>query len=134
MNEIEHLKQGILSNGITFWQEIHSSEDTFTEWKDDFAGEIFFPHWLTNSYRDIIDYLGNTTFNSNKISKNNDSRILIIDAEIADDAFALIRLYNSNTEAEELQNLSKFDQLLEDFCQTLHKILFLQEISTYVLS
>ena len=29
--------------------------------------------------------------------------MLIIDAEIADDAFALIRLYNPNTEAEELQ-------------------------------
>ena len=71
--------------------------------EDDFAGEIFFPHWLRNSYGDIIDYLGNTTFNSNKISKNNDGRILIIDAEIADDAFALIRLYNPNTEAEELQ-------------------------------
>ena len=64
----------------------------------------------------MINYLGNTTFNSNKIRKDNDGRILIIDAEIADDAFALIRLYNSNNDAEELQTHSKFDQLLEDFC------------------
>ena len=39
-----HLKQKISGNGIIFLQETYSSEDTFSEWKDDFAGEIFFSH------------------------------------------------------------------------------------------
>ena len=56
----------------------------------------------------MIGYLGNSIINANKISKDNEGRILIIDAEIGDDAFVLIKVYNSNTEAEELQTLSKF--------------------------
>ena len=35
----EHLKQKISGDGIIFSQEIHWSENTFTRWKDDFAGE-----------------------------------------------------------------------------------------------
>ena len=112
----QHLKQKISGNGIILLQETHSSEDTFTEWKDDFAGEIFFSYRLTISCGVMSGYLGNSTFNADKISKDNEGRILIIDAEIGDDAFVLINLYNSNTEAEQLQSLSKFDQLLEDFC------------------
>ena len=54
----EHLKQKILGNGIIFLQETHSSEDTFTEWKDDFVGERFFSHGLTNSCGVMIGYLG----------------------------------------------------------------------------
>ena len=113
---LEHLKQKISDNDIIFLQETHSSEDTFTEWNDEFAGEMFFSHGLTNSYGVMIGYFGNSTFNANKISKDNDSTILIIDAEIGDDIFFLINLYNSNTEAEQLQTPSKLDQLLEDFC------------------
>ena len=77
---------------------------------------MFFSQELTNSYGVMIGYFGNSTFNANKISKDNDSTILIIDAEIGDDLFFLINLYNSNTEAEQLQTPSKLDQLLEDFC------------------
>ena len=57
----------------------------------------------------MIGYFGNLTFIANKISKDNDDRILIIDAGIEDDAFILIDLYNSNAEAEQLQVLSKLD-------------------------
>ena len=46
--------------------------------------------------------IGNSTFNANKISKDYDGRILIIDAEIGDDSFVLINLYNCNTEAGQL--------------------------------
>ena len=112
----EHLKQKISGNNIIFLQEAHSYEDTLTEWNDDFAGEIFFSHGLTNSCGVTIVYFGNSTCNANKISKDNDSIILIIDAKIGKDPFFLINLYNSNTEADQLQTSSKLDQLLEDFC------------------
>ena len=99
----QHLKQKISDNGIIFLQEAHTSEDTFTEWKNGFPGEIFFSHGLTNSWGVMIGYLDNSTFNANKIGKGNDRRILIIDAEIGDEAFVLINLYNCNTGAEQLQ-------------------------------
>ena len=89
----EHLREKISGNGIIFHTRTHSSKDTFTEWKDDFAEEIFFSHRLTNSSSVMIAYLGNSTFNANKISKDNDNRILTIDVEIEHHAFVLINLY-----------------------------------------
>ena len=94
----------------------YSSEDTFTEWKDGFAGEIFFKNGLTSSWGVLIGYLGNSTFNStfkeNKRSKDNNGRILIIDVEVGDDAFFLINLFYSKPEVKELQTLSKLDSRL----------------------
>ena len=69
--------------------------------------------------------IGNSTFNANKISKDNDSRILIIDTEIGDDAFVLINLYNCNTETGQLQLFPSLTSYLKIFVWTLHKILFL---------
>ena len=73
----QHLKQKISADGIIFLQETHSFEDTFTEWKDEFTGEIFFSYG-TNSCDVMIGYLGNPTFKANKISKDNDSRIILM--------------------------------------------------------
>ena len=78
----------------------YSSEDTFTEWKDGFVGEIFFKNGLTSSWGVTIGYLGNSTFKENKISKDNDGRILIIDVEVGDDAFFLINLFYSKPEVK----------------------------------
>ena len=78
----------------------------------------------------MIGYLGSSTFNANKTSKDNDGRILIIDVEIEDDAFFIINLYNPNTEAEQLQTLSKLDQLLEDFClDSTQNIIFAEDFN-----
>ena len=70
----------------------------------------------------MIGYLHNSTFNVNKISKDNDSRTLIIDAKIGD-AFVLINLFNSNIEAEQLQTFSSLTSYLKIFVWTLHKML-----------
>lgn len=78
----------------------YSSEDTFTEWKDGFVGEIFFKNGLTSSWGVTIGYLGNSIFKENKISKDNDGRILIIDVEVGDDAFFLINLFYSKPEVK----------------------------------
>ena len=74
----EYLNQKISGNGIIFLQETHSSEDNFSEWKDNFAGELFFSHGSTNSCGVIIGYHGNKNFIAKKISNDNDGRILII--------------------------------------------------------
>ena len=59
--------------------------------------------------------IGNSTFNANKIIKDYDGRILIIDAEIGDDSFVLINLYNCNTEAGQLQLFPSLTSYLKIF-------------------
>lgn len=58
----------------------------------------YFSHRLTKSCGVIIGYRVNSNFNANKTSKDNNSRLLIVDAEVGNDAFILINLYNSKVE------------------------------------
>ena len=44
----------------------HSSEDKSSEWKDNFAGKIFFSYGTTNSCGIMIGYHGNENFNEKK--------------------------------------------------------------------
>ena len=111
----EYFKGQIVNNGIIFLQETHSSEDTFNEWRNDFKGEVFFSHGTTSSCGVMIGYLGNEKFSVNKICKNNNSRVLMIEVEIETETFILLNLYNSKSETEQLQTLSDVDLLLSDF-------------------
>ena len=63
----------------------------------------------------MIGYLGNKKFSVNKICKDNNGRVLIIEAEIETETFMLLNLYNSNSVAEQLQTLSDVGLLLSDF-------------------
>lgn len=58
----------------------------------------YFSHRLTKSCGVIIGYRVNSNFNANKTSEDNNSRVLIVDAEVGNDAFILINLYNSKVE------------------------------------
>ena len=58
----------------------------------------YFSHRLTKSCGVMIGYRVNSNFNANKTSKDNNSRVLIVDAEIGNDAFILINLCNSKVE------------------------------------
>ena len=95
----EYFREKIANNGILFLQETHSSHDTVISWCDDFKGELFFSHGTTNSCSVMIGYLGS---NKIKVRIKNDSqgRILIVDADIDEETFVLINLYNANTEME----------------------------------
>ena len=63
----------------------------------------------------MIGYLGNKKFSVNKICKDNNGRVLIIETEIETETFMLLNLYNWNSETEQLQTLSNVDLLLSDF-------------------
>ena len=93
----EYFKGQIVNNGIIFLQEMHSSEVTFNDWQDNFKGEVLFLHGTTSSCSVMIGYLGNKKFSVNKICKDNNDRVVIIETEI----FILLNLYNSNSETEE---------------------------------
>ena len=61
----------------------------------------------------MIGYRGNKKFTVNKISKDNNGKILIIEAQIETETFILLNLYDLET--EQLQALSNADLLLSDF-------------------
>ena len=79
------------------------------------AGRVIFPHGITSSCGVMICYLSKKKFLVNKICKDNNCRILIIEADIETETFILLNLYNSNSEIEQLQTLSDVDLLLSDF-------------------
>ena len=111
----EYFKGQIVNNGIIFLQETHSSEDTFNEWRDDFKGEVFFSQGTTSSCGVMIGYFGSKKFSVNKICKDNNGRVLIIEAEIETEMFILLNLYNPNSKTEQLQTLSDVDLILSEF-------------------
>ena len=63
----------------------------------------------------MIGYLANKKFSVNKISKDNNSRVLIIEAELETEKFILLDLYNSNSGTEQLQILSDVCLFSSDF-------------------
>ena len=62
----------------------------------------------------MTGYLESKKIKLNKISKDDYSRILIVDANIDDQNFLLINFYNANTESEQINIISRLNQLLDD--------------------
>ena len=109
---IKYFEDQIVSNGFLFLQENHSTVNDEIKWKNDFKGEVFYLHGKSSSYGVLICFIGSKKiFIRNKLS-DNDGRILILDADIDDENFILINLYNPNTEAEQLKTLSKLTEML----------------------
>ena len=121
----EYFREKIASNGISFLQETHFSHDTVSNWRDDFKGELFFSHGTTNSCDVMIGYLGSSKIKVNRIKNDNQGRILIVDADIDEETFVLINLYNANTETEQIKTICELDQLLSNFCLDSNKKIIL---------
>ena len=106
-----------------FLQETHSTVNDEIKWKDDFKGEVFYSPGKSNSCGVLICLIGSEkVFIRNKLS-DNDGRILILDADIDDENFILINLYNPNTEAEQLKTLSKLKEMLTKLHLTQNNII-----------
>ena len=64
----------------------------------------------------MIGYLGSNKIKFNKIKNDNQDRIVIVDADIDEETFVLINLYNANTETEQIKTIYELDQLLSTSC------------------
>ena len=106
----------IANNGILVLQETHSSHDILINWRDDITGELLFSHGTPNSCGAMIGYLGSNKIKVNRIKNDNRGRILIVDADIDEEIFVLINLYNANTETKQIKTIYELDQLLSAFC------------------
>ena len=93
----------IVSDSFLFLEEIHPTVNDYIKWKDDFKDGV--SHGKSNSYVVLICFIHSTKlFIRNKLS-GNDGHIFILDVEIDDEHFILIKLYNPNTKAEQLKTL-----------------------------
>ena len=63
----------------------------------------------------MIGFLGNKKINYNKIRTHNNSRIIVLEAEIDDEMFLLINLCNPNTEAEQVKIFCELEWMLHIF-------------------
>ena len=63
----------------------------------------------------MIGYLGSNKIKVNRTKNDHQSRILILDADIDEEIFGLINLYNTDTEVEQIKIIYELDQLLSDF-------------------
>ena len=63
----------------------------------------------------MIGFLGNKKIKYNKIRTDNNGRIIVLEAEIDDEIFLLINLYNPNTEAEQVKTLCELERMLDVF-------------------
>ena len=104
-----------LKNGFVFLQETHSVLNLEKEWKFQWGGDIYFSHGTSNSTGCAIAFSKDFSVKIVNQSKDNDGRLLILEAIINDKKFLLINLYNANTESDQLTVLdvltSKLDGL-----------------------
>ena len=98
-----------------FLQETHSSKVTEEIWKDEFNGDLFFSHGKTNSCGVLVGFYGNINYSVKKKLSDNNGRILVLDVTINGTEYLLIKLYNGNTESEQLNILESLSKILKDF-------------------
>ena len=96
-----------------------------------FSRTDIFSHGTANSCGVMIGFLGNKKIKCNKIRTDNNGRIIVLEAEIDDEIFLLINLYNPNTEAEQVKTLCELEQMLDVFSLDSYKnILFAADFIT----
>ena len=111
----EYLKNYVTSNGFIFLQETHSSVKDEKIWNDEFGGQLFFSHGKTSTCGVAIGFVGTKALSILHIRRDYLGRILVTEAKIDDTVFELIKIYNPNTESEELHSLNDLINILETF-------------------
>ena len=104
-----------IKSGFVFLQETHSVKNLEREWKSQWGGDIYFSHGTSNSTGCAIAFSNNFSAKILNESKDENGRLLILEASIKDEKFLLINLYNANAEVDQLTVLdlliSKLDGL-----------------------
>ena len=111
----EYFRDKVSNNGSYFYRKRILQKIQLRNGCDDFQGQISFCHGTTNSYGVMIGFLGNKRIKYNKIRTDNNGRIIVLGAEIDDEIFLLINLYNPNTEAEQVKTLCELERMLDTF-------------------
>ena len=98
----EYFREKIAHDGILFLQEIIPFMTLSSTDVTILKVNCFFSHGTTNSCGVMIGYLSSNKIKVNRIKNDNQGRILIVGADIDEETFALINLYNTNTETAQI--------------------------------
>ena len=71
-------------------------------WSDEYEGQLFFSNGKTNSCGVAIAFVATKALNILNITRDNLGCILAIEVKIDDSVFVLFKIYNANTEPEQL--------------------------------
>ena len=115
-NKIFNYVNDKIGSGIVFFQECHSTPECEANWRKSWDGKMFFSHGSSNSTGCAIAFSKglNIDINEDKISTDDNGRIIIIEATLDSKKFLLINLYNANTEKEQLVVLDTLCKLLKN--------------------
>ena len=108
------LKDKLFNNGIFFLQETHSTQSDEEKWQNEWGGKLVFSHGSSDSKGVCIGFTKNFDAKLEKISCDNNGRIIIIDLILDDEKYLLINLYNANTESEQLNTINCLNNLLSN--------------------
>ena len=76
---------------------------------------IFFSHGWTNSCDVLVNFYGNINYSVKNKFRDNKGRVLVLDVVIDGTDYLLIKLYNGNTEPEQLKILESLSKVVEWF-------------------
>ena len=97
---MSNLKQNINFNGFIFFQETHCSLNDKKQCKDEFYCPLFFSNGKTNSCGIATGFCGKNSFDFIDQKSDENGHILTTEAEIIEDAFIVINIYNSYIQSE----------------------------------
>ena len=83
-----------IDSGVVFFQECHSTTECQDNWQKSWDGKMFFSHGSSNSTGCAIAFSKslNIDINQNNISRDEDGRIIIVEATFDSKIFLLINL------------------------------------------
>ena len=110
-----YLQNAVKHNGILFLQETHSTVNSEQEFKKNVGkdNELYFSHGHSNSCGVAIGFCGKYERQIVKEIVDPLGRYLLIIATIGDSEYALINIYNPNTENEQLKFLLEVGEKIE---------------------
>ena len=85
-----HTLRNKLKNGYVFLQETHSVQNIEKEWKSQWGRDIFFSHGKSNSTGCSIAFSKNCAAKIISQAKDENGRLLILEASIQDKKYLLI--------------------------------------------
>ena len=94
-------------------QEAHCTKADEDEWITDWGGELFFSHGTRSSTGVIIGFNKKFNHKIDKISRDQNGRVLIVDFSTDAHSYTCINFYNSNLESEQIQSIAALNDLID---------------------
>ena len=119
-SEVKRLKmflylQNTIKNGVLFLQETHSNIASENKFRKDFGknNELYFSHGTSASCGVAIGFCGSYERQVKKEISDPNGRYLMMQVKVGDADYALINIYNPNTENEQVRLLAEIGEKME---------------------